>query len=190
VPRSPRLHGTGYKIRHELPASSSVDRCTGANIPPEAASKNNRCKGVTIVPGAPFDQSAYRSAVAGLFGIATMIRELCGFHDITAGTVYLGCDGLSALLHNCADIDCVVKPTSPHFDLITATRVMLQQCITYSGIKTTTPTLSLTAGRLSILRWMKTLKCIGPKQLINLASVILQSPENLWQFSCRTKRSV
>jgi hypothetical protein len=39
-----------------------------------------------------------------------MVRELCVFHDITAGTVYLGCDGLSALL-NCTDIDYVFKPT-------------------------------------------------------------------------------
>jgi hypothetical protein len=109
-----------------IEAESSVDRCTGADIPPEAASKNNRCKGVNIVPGAPSDQSAYHSEVAGLFGIATMVRELCGFHGITAGTVYLGCDGLSALL-NCTDIDYVVRPTSPHFDLIAATRAMLQQ---------------------------------------------------------------
>jgi hypothetical protein len=91
------------------------------------ASKNNRCKGVNIVPGAPSDQSTYRNEVAGLFGIVTMVRELYGFHDITAGTVCLGCDGLSALL-NCTDIDYVLKPKSPHFDLITATRVMLQQC--------------------------------------------------------------
>jgi hypothetical protein len=110
-----------------IEAESSVDRCTGADIPPEAAFQNNRRKGVNIVSGAPSDQSAYRSEVAGLFGIDTMVRELCGFHDITAGTVYLGCDGLSALL-NCTDIDYVVKPTSPHFDLITATRAMFQQC--------------------------------------------------------------
>jgi hypothetical protein len=65
-----------------------------------------------------------------------MVRKLCVFHDITAGTVYLGCDGLSALLNctglsallNCTDIDYVVKPTSPQFDLITATRAVLQQC--------------------------------------------------------------
>jgi hypothetical protein len=66
-----------------------------------------------------------------------MVCEICAFHDITAGTIYLGCDGLSALLNctdglsallNCTDIDYVVKPTAPDFDLITATRTMLQQC--------------------------------------------------------------
>jgi hypothetical protein len=56
-----------------IKAESSVDKCTGADIPPEAASKNSRRKGVNIVPGAPSDQSAYRSEVAGLFGIATMV---------------------------------------------------------------------------------------------------------------------
>ena len=110
-----------------IEAESSVDRCTGENIPPDPTSQEHRCKGVNIVPGAQTDQSAYRSEVAGLFGIATMIREICAFHDITAGTVYIGCDGLSAL-KNCTDIGYVVKPISPHFDLIAATRAMLQQC--------------------------------------------------------------
>jgi hypothetical protein len=54
--------------------------------------------------------------VAGLFGIATMIREMS-----TLGAT------VSPLL-NCTDIDYVVKPMSPHFDLITATRAILQQC--------------------------------------------------------------
>jgi hypothetical protein len=48
-----------------------------------------------------------------------MIRKICVFDHITAWTVYLGHDGLSAL---------VKTPTSLHFVLITATRAMLQQC--------------------------------------------------------------
>ena len=82
---------------------------------------------MNIVPDAHTDQSAYRSEVARIFGIATIVREIYAFHDITTGTVYIGSDGLSALL-NCTDIDYVVKPTSPHFDLIAATRAMLQHC--------------------------------------------------------------
>jgi hypothetical protein len=93
----------------------------------EAESSVNRCTGVNISPGAPSDQSAYRSEVSGLFGIATMIREICAFYNILDGTVQIGCDGLSALIQ-CTDPDYVVKPTSPQFDLITATRAMLQQC--------------------------------------------------------------
>jgi hypothetical protein len=109
-----------------IEGESSVDRCTDVDIPPADVSKENRCKGVNIVPGAPTDQSAYCSEVAGLFGAATMVREICEFHDINAGTVYLGCDGVSTLL-NCTYIDYVAKPTAPHFDLFTATRAILQQ---------------------------------------------------------------
>jgi hypothetical protein len=50
-----------------IEAESSVDRCTGADIPAAAACKNNRCMGVNIVPGAPSDQSAYRSELVGLY---------------------------------------------------------------------------------------------------------------------------
>jgi hypothetical protein len=57
-----------------IEAESSVDQCTGVDIPPVDESKENRCKGANIVPGAPTDQSAYRSEVARLFGIATMGR--------------------------------------------------------------------------------------------------------------------
>jgi hypothetical protein len=94
---------------------------------------------VNIVPGALKDQSAYLSEVAGIFGIATMIREICAFHEITAGTVYLGCDGLSALV-NCTDIMSRSsslhkvlfhgngKESYPQFGSITATRAIFQQC--------------------------------------------------------------
>jgi hypothetical protein len=107
-----------------IEAESSVDRCTGVNISPAAASKEHRCKGVNILSGAPLTKIAYRSEVAGLVGIATMVREICAFRDITPRTVYLVCHGLSALI-NCTDTDYVVKPTSPYFGLITAIRAML-----------------------------------------------------------------
>jgi hypothetical protein len=61
----------------------------------EAESNTNRSTGVNLTPGALSDQSAYRSEVSGLFGIAFMIRELCKFHHILAGgTVQINCDGL------------------------------------------------------------------------------------------------
>jgi len=80
----------------------------------EAESSGNRCTGVNITPGAPSDQSAYRNEVSGLSGIATMVREICAFYHIIAGTVQIGCDGLSALIQ-CTDADYVVKPTPSHF---------------------------------------------------------------------------
>jgi hypothetical protein len=45
----------------------------GKDIPPSVASKEI---GAGEHCTAPTDQSAYRSEVAGLFGIATMIREM------------------------------------------------------------------------------------------------------------------
>jgi hypothetical protein len=136
-----------------------------------------------------------------------MIREICAFHDITAGTVYLGCDGLSALL-NCTDIDDVAKPMTPHFDLITATRAMLQQCPVkwiqhhvlghqdddpdafldrWATLNIEMDEDALTAGQLLISRWTKTLKCIGPKLLTSLATVNSQSLGNLGHFGLKDK---
>jgi hypothetical protein len=91
-------------------------------------SKFNRCTGVNIVLSASTDRSVYGSEVAGIFGIATMIGEIRTFHHITAGTVFIGRDSLSTLV-DCTDVDYVIKSTSSHFDLITATRAMLQQCL-------------------------------------------------------------
>jgi hypothetical protein len=85
-----------------IEAESSVVRCTGVAIPPAAASKENRCKGVNIVPGARTDQSAYCSEVAGLFGNATMVRELCAFQE--PWEIWLKdkkiCMNLHSTLHN------------------------------------------------------------------------------------------
>ena len=44
-------------------------------------------------------QGAYHSELAGLYGVATMIRTLCKFYQITEGEVELACDGLQALRH-------------------------------------------------------------------------------------------
>jgi hypothetical protein len=151
-------------------------------IPPATASKESRCKGLNIVPGAPTDQSAYRSEVAGLLGNATMVREICAFHDIIAGTVYLGCDGLSALL-NCTDIDYVVLRLLTLTYQGNASRVPSKRdTASRPRASTTIPMPSLIARQLSISGWMKTLKCIGPKLLTSLATVNLQLPGNPWQF--------
>jgi hypothetical protein len=61
----------------------------------EAESSDNRSTGDNITPGAPSDQSSYRSEVSGLLGIGTMVPEICAYHNITEGTIYIGCDGLS-----------------------------------------------------------------------------------------------
>ena len=53
--------------------------------------------GVNVVPGAPTDQSAFQSELAGLYGILMAITTLCDCHQITTGRVTVACDGEAAL---------------------------------------------------------------------------------------------
>jgi putative intracellular protease/amidase len=92
----------------------------------EAASSLHRITGVGVIPGTASDQSAYRSELGGLFGIAVMVKVICEHHGITQGTASIACDGLSALQQS-TDPEHIVRPTAPHFDLVTGTRKMLQQ---------------------------------------------------------------
>jgi hypothetical protein len=129
-----------------IEAESSVHRCTEEDIPPAAESRVNRCTKVNIVPRAPTDQSAYRSEVAGIFGIATMIRPS------TLGVM------VSPL---CKDVDYVSTlclDNSNEGDASTMPGKMDTTSRRHSGIKTTTPMPSLTAGQLSILKYTT-----GPK---------------------------
>jgi hypothetical protein len=79
-----------------------------------------------ITPGNPEDQSAYRSELAGLFGIATIVNLLCQHYDIAEGTVIIGCDGLQALLHAISSVD-FTSTKMAQFDLVGATRTMLRR---------------------------------------------------------------
>ena len=63
----------------------------------EGNNKRHRIEGVAEVPGQPSDQSAYRSELTGIFGIAVMITTICKIHNITEGSIEVGCNGLSAL---------------------------------------------------------------------------------------------
>ena len=80
-----------------------------------------------VVPGGSESQSAYRSELAGLYGMATMVRALCKFYQIEGGEVELACDGLQALRH-VAKRDGWTEPKAPQFDLLEATRSMLRKC--------------------------------------------------------------
>jgi hypothetical protein len=79
-----------------------------------------------ITPGNPEDQSASRSELAGLFGIATIVYLLCQYRDITEGTVTIDCDGLQALLHATSNID-FTSTKMAQFDLVGAIRTMLSE---------------------------------------------------------------
>ena len=72
-----------------------------------------------VVPGGEHSHSAYRSELAGLYGMGTMVWALCEFYQIKAGAVELACDGLQALRH-ASSMEGITDARSPHFDLLTA----------------------------------------------------------------------
>ena len=80
-----------------------------------------------VVPGGDESHSAYRSELAGLYGMATMVWTICEFYQVKDGVVELACDGLQALRH-VATLHKMTEPKMPQFDLLAATRRMLQLC--------------------------------------------------------------
>jgi hypothetical protein len=83
------------------------------------------CVGRVVVPGTPEDHSAYRSELTGLYAIAAsilFIERRFGF----SGPVTVGCDGLS-VLHQVSNLGDFIDPTLPQYDLILATRTLVQQ---------------------------------------------------------------
>ena len=78
-----------------------------------------------MVPGHSSTHSAYKSELAGIYGMVTMIETLCKFHGISEGSVEIGCDGLSALRHAMQRLD-ITNPKMPQFDLLPATRMVVR----------------------------------------------------------------
>jgi hypothetical protein len=81
--------------------------------------------GLNIVPGHPDDQGAYRSELAGLFGIVLVVNALCSWAKLSHGAIEIGCDGLSAL--DKAFDTWPLEPADPHFDMLTALRSMISE---------------------------------------------------------------
>ena len=86
-----------------------------------------RIRGSCITPGNPEVQSAYRSELAGLYGIVSMIELICMYFMIEKGTVEVGCDGLQALKQATFNSD-ITNPKYPQFDLISAIRQAMRRC--------------------------------------------------------------
>jgi hypothetical protein len=124
-----------------------------------------------------------------------MVREICKCHHAIAGTIQIGCNGLSALTQ-CTDADYTVKPTSPYFDLITATRAMLQvypvEWIPHhvKGHQDDDLTALLDRWATLILRWTTEPKFIGPTLLTSHAHLTARFRGNHGHSGARTKTSV
>ena len=74
--------------------------------------------GLIDVPGHDDEHDAYRSEIAGLYGIVMAVSMLVKIGNISGARIEVGCDGLSALHRsfwaNEEDISC----TNAHFDLL------------------------------------------------------------------------
>jgi hypothetical protein len=79
--------------------------------------------GLNVVPGHPDDQSAYRSELAGLFGIVLVVNLLCSWADIMSDGIEVACDGLSAL--NKAFETWPLNPHAPQHDLLQVLRTLI-----------------------------------------------------------------
>jgi hypothetical protein len=80
----------------------------------------NAILGLNVVPGHQDDQGAYRSELAGLFGIVVVVLHLCLWAGIESGGIEIGCDGLSAL--NKAFDTWPHEPAHPHFNMLSSLR--------------------------------------------------------------------
>jgi hypothetical protein len=77
--------------------------------------KDSYC-GVTQVPGAPSDQSTYRSELAGVLAILIILQALCDAHGISEGSITLSLDSQSALAE--AEGSWKLKPRQSDFDIL------------------------------------------------------------------------
>ena len=76
-----------------------------------------RIIGVIDVPGHEDEQDAYRSELAGLFGILTVLKQLEKYCGSIMGHVIVACDGKGALFKAFDSLN-NVSTKCPHFDLL------------------------------------------------------------------------
>ena len=88
---------------------------------------DDEMKGPCTVPGSSDVQSAYRSELAGLYGMITMVNAICEFHMIKTGAIELGCNGIQALRHVDQRSE-VTNHRMAQFDLLSAARNALRKC--------------------------------------------------------------
>jgi hypothetical protein len=73
--------------------------------------------GQLLVPGQPADQSAFRSELAGLYTMITLVNSLVDYYEVRNGTVELACDGIQALEY-VFDTKKSITAASNSYDLI------------------------------------------------------------------------
>jgi hypothetical protein len=66
----------------------------------EGNSTAHRIKGWNFVPGSTYEQSPYRSELAGLLGVVSMITEIIQLHQIPRALIAIACDTKPWILIN------------------------------------------------------------------------------------------
>jgi len=93
----------------------------------EGSDSEFRLQSPLNIPGHHSDQTAYRSELGGLCAIVTMVSVLCQHYSITKGSVEIACNSLSTLNRITEDHH-VIRPNTPQFDLLEATRAVMTEC--------------------------------------------------------------
>ena len=89
------------------------------------SSEKEFIQGSMVCPGSTEIQSAYRSELAGLYGICCVLWALRQRFQCDISAI-IGCDGLSAIRSCDLDHD-LINVNQDHFDLISACRHLLRQ---------------------------------------------------------------
>ena len=75
----------------------------------ENASCSQRIMGNVLVQGFASDQSAYRSEIAGIYGLGIVTEVIKILLGLEKGEITIGCDGITVLYES---LDFRYKPTS------------------------------------------------------------------------------
>ena len=84
----------------------------------ENASGTERIVGLVEVPGFSDEHDAYRSELAGLYGLILAVKLIVTIGSISSGSIEIGCDGLSALNRGFDTTDDDISSKHSHFDIL------------------------------------------------------------------------
>jgi hypothetical protein len=85
----------------------------------EGSSAFGRITGYNLPPGISTGQNSYRSELAGLYRVITMISTICSQYHLTSGKITIACDNFSALFNSMEDYK-NPKISDAEYDLIYA----------------------------------------------------------------------
>ena len=85
--------------------------------------QENPIRGVNIVPGPLKDGDSHRAELAGLYAIFVLVECIVSLHQLTSGSILIGCDNQSAI--GSCDQDFIPHTRHQNFDFLHAIRSFL-----------------------------------------------------------------